>query len=96
MDDKNRISEIEGVAKQNGVIIRPPDINISSSRYTIKENQIYSGLLSIKGIGEKACNIIVAERDRLGKYTDFTDLRKRIPAKQLNSAMMKAIIEANN
>lgn len=92
--DNDRVREIMANAVQYKVKIQSPKINISDKKFALHDGIIYGGLLAIKGIGTKACEAIVNERNAHGAFEDATDLRKRIPPKNLNSSMMKALIES--
>ena len=85
-----KIREILQEAARYKVIVKPPNINLSDIKYTMYNRQLYSGLLSIKGIGEKACQAILNER-KTGIFTSAEDLRKRIAPKLLNSVAFKAL-----
>jgi len=91
--DNERIQRIIAEACEYKVKISAPDINISTTKFELRNNTIYGGLLSIKGIGEKACEVILSEREK-GQYKNTEDLRTRIPPKQLNSLAMKVLIES--
>ena len=93
IEDNDRLSKIVTEASQYKVKIQPPKINISASKFVLKDNIIYYGLSAIKGIGEKTCDNIIEERNIHGPFTSIENLRTRIPPKKLNSAVMKVLIE---
>lgn len=92
INDNERMHKIRGEAAHEGVKILNPHINISTTKFVLKNGIIYGGLLAIKGIGARACEIVLEERKN-GQYKDAQDLRNRIPPKQLNSLAMKALID---
>ncbi len=67
MDECNRMN----------IQIQPPNINKSEALYTIDDTEILFGLNSIKGVGEKASEVILNERILLGDYADIEDFVKR-------------------
>ena len=93
--DNERVQRIIAEACQYKVKIAPPNINISEVKFKLQDKVIYMGLLAIKGVGAKACEAILDERDK-GEYKNAADLRSRIPPKKLNSAMIKALIEGKS
>lgn len=66
---------LERYAKKDNVFIAPPHVNESGIDYTcnVQKNIIRKGLQTIKGVGEKACNSIVAN----APYTSIMDLAER-------------------
>jgi DNA polymerase-3 subunit alpha len=94
LQDGDRVREIMAEAVAYSVKIIPPNINISEVNFKLHSNSIYGGLLSIKGIGTKACEAIISERNTNGKFKNTEDLRNRIPPKKLNITMMKTLSES--
>lgn len=90
--DNERIQRITAEAAIYKVQMSAPNINISDTKFRLHDCIIYFGLLAMKGIGTKACEAILEERKN-GPYKNAEDLRKRIPAKKLNSLVMKVLIE---
>ena len=61
-----------------------PNVNTSGVLWTMdpeRPNTIVQGLLSIKGVGEKAADAIIRERDENGLYKSVDDLIARVPAR---------------
>ena len=92
--NKDKLREILIEATKYKVKVKPPHVNISDIKFNMRGRELYAGLLSIKGIGEKVCQAIVIERHTHGKFKDQDDLRKRIPKKALNIVAFKALIAA--
>jgi len=59
-------------AKGFGVKVLPPDINQSSSCYTVEDNAIRVSLRQLKGMPEEVLKSILSERDR-GMFTSLRD-----------------------
>ena len=78
----DKVPEYIDECKRIGIIILKPDINSSSSKFTVefdesqnKNNQIGQirfGLGSIKNVGVAAVNAVVEERQKNGEYKSFT------------------------
>ena len=52
------------------------------------------GLLSIKGVGEKAAKVIEEERRKNGKYKSVEDLKERIEKRILNARVLRVLEES--
>jgi len=49
------------------------------------------GLTAIKGIGEDTVDLIIAERNRGGRFASLVDFAKRVPAKIVNKKSLEAL-----
>ena len=76
-----------------GIKILTPHIN-SSSDYSLINNTIREGLLSIKNIGSKAAAIIEQERIKNGKYTSLENFMNRVPKNKINKRIIEALLAA--
>jgi DNA polymerase III subunit alpha len=64
-------------AKQRNIHIYPPNINISTDIYIIKDEGIYMPIQAIKGIGKTLCQKILTEREQ-GVFIDYQSLKIRL------------------
>lgn len=64
-------------AMRLGITIVQPDVNASVDKFIADRIQIHVGLCQIKGLSEKAREVIVREREEGGKYKDIFDLLRR-------------------
>ena len=92
--DNKRVVILANEAKICGITIEAPHINISDGKFSIHNDIIYAGLMSIKGIGENSCEAILSERKN-GDYTGHINLRERVAPKSANVRVINALIEAN-
>jgi DNA polymerase III subunit alpha len=94
LGDSERISTLIRDAKEFGISILPPNVNLSVDKFTAVDNGIIYGLQSIKGIGEQASNAIIVERNRNGLFEGILDFMRRVPANCVNSGHIGALIGA--
>ena len=80
--------------KKKCIEILKPDINESFTKFTASGNSIRFGLGSIKNVGLQAVENIVNEREKNGKYKDFTDFCERIYGEQVNKKCIESLIKA--
>lgn len=79
--------------KKNKLAILPPDLNESFYRFVpVGKKQIRYALGAIKGVGESAVNMIVAEREKNGPFKDLYDLCSRTDKKEVNKRVLEAMI----
>ena len=80
--------------KRLNIQILKPDINKSYTKFTVDGDKIRFGLGSVKNVGTSAVDEIVAERDRNGQFTDFTDFCERIQETNVNKKCIESLIKA--
>ncbi|MCC4387984.1 DNA polymerase III subunit alpha [Limosilactobacillus reuteri] len=68
-----------GDAKQFGVKISGPRINISESSFLLHDGTVYFGFSAIKGVRRDFVAAILEERQENGKFTDLRNFITRIP-----------------
>ena len=84
---------IDECRKMNIEILKP-DINKSSTKFTVTQNKIRFGLGSIKNVGVAVVDSIVAEREKNGDFKDFTDFCERIQDESVNKKCIESLIKA--
>ena len=87
-----KIDRYAKVCQDEGIDIITPDINISDKDFTPDgdNNRIYYGLSSIKGVGEKVIEEIIAARP----YKSLEDIFERLPKKTFNKRVAVALAKA--
>ena len=83
------ISEI----KQNGIKLLPPDINLSTDKYIIEENNIRCPLSIIKNVGTSVSKEIIENR-KMSPYKDFIDFVKRNYSTTINKKILLSLIKS--
>jgi len=90
----NKIPYYINESQALGINIQRPDINKSFARFTVDGNDIVFGLAAVKNVGEAVINIITTERERNGKYKDFTDFCERVAGEDVNKKCIESLIKA--
>src|SRR4030095_3392157 len=71
--------------KRMGLKVLGPDINESQNGFAVnKKGEIRFGFSGLKGVGEKAIEDIIIERDKHGAFKTIFDLAKRCNSKSVN------------
>lgn len=87
-DEKKR-NAYEAAAVYQGIALFPPHVN-GSVRYRIEGNAIRVGLSTIKDVGDKAANAVIAG----GPYETARQVRERVPKRNANRKVIMALIGA--
>ncbi len=95
MSDTDKVRVFCEDCRANGLVILPPDINLSGYRFEpVSQTEIRYGLGAIKGSGEAAIGAIVAERAANGPYQGLFDLARRVDKRYLNRRVLEALVKA--
>lgn len=93
MKKTNKIPSYLEEARQMGVTVKPPHVNYSMGDFDVPEKGVIAfGLGGIKRVGT-AAETIIAERQRGGKFVDFTDFCCRVP-REVGKGPIEALIKA--
>jgi DNA polymerase-3 subunit alpha len=92
MDNTDKVVTFLDESRALGIDVRPPDVNASDYMFVaVEAKTIQYGLGAIKGVGQGACEAIVAERAN-GPYTDLADFCRRVDPTRLNRRVLEALI----
>lgn len=79
-------------AREEKIEVLPPDINLSETYFTVKNNQIRFGLAALKNVGVNVVDQIVNERKANGDYKDLNDFVNRLDTSLLNKRCVESMI----
>lgn len=74
-------------AKRMGIVILPPDVNISMESFEITDEKIRFGLSNIKGLGKAAVKEILENRP----FKSFDDFVERTERRKCNSKVINSL-----
>ncbi|WP_412990252.1 DNA polymerase III subunit alpha [Pediococcus siamensis] len=94
LNNSSKIKLYLSEAKQHGVQVSAPNINLSESSFILKKNHLLFGLSCIKGVRRDFVQDILTERRKNGKFSDLQAFLQRIPSKWLKKDLMEALIYA--
>ena len=80
--------------KKLGIEILEPNINMSSTKFTVEDGKIRFGLGSIKNVGIQPVDNIIKDRNEHGKFTSFTDFCERMSGEAVNKKCIESLIKA--
>jgi len=77
-----------------GIPLLTPDINRSRESFTVEptadgKQAIRYALAAVKGVGEQAVKVLVAERDQGGPFKDMFDLARRLDGRVMNKRLLE-------
>ena len=84
--------------RRGGVVCLPPDINSSQAFFTVESgpdgNSVRYALGALKGVGEKAMEALVEERERGGPFLSLEDFAARVDPRLLNRRQLESLAGA--
>lgn len=91
--NRRKFTVILREAKQMGLKILPPDINLSVYEFSQVHKAIRTGLMVVSGMGPKVYQELNETR-RGGDYADFMDLVRRTDSRLINTRILGNLVKA--
>src|SRR6185295_12432923 len=80
--------------RRGGVECLPPDINASEASFSVEDGAVRYALGALKGVGEKAMESLVEDRERRGPFANLEDFASRVDPRQLNRRQLESLAAA--
>jgi len=98
MHQSEKLAVFVDDARRNGIEVAAPDINRSEAEFTVEEtaesHAVRYALAGIRNVGEKAMEMVVAEREANGPFADLDDVFRRAPAGSMNRRQLESLAAA--
>ena len=92
--DTDKVASLLYECERMGLEVLPPDVNASVYDFTVAgAKSVRYGLGAVRGVGQGAVEMIVAERGN-GDYASLADLCRRIDLTRVNRRVLEALIKA--
>jgi DNA polymerase-3 subunit alpha len=80
--------------RRGGIECLPPDVNASQAAFSVDEGKVRYALGALKGVGEKAMEALVAERESNGPFASLEEFAARIDPRLLNRRQLESLAAA--
>ena len=80
-------------AREHGIRVLPPDVNYSQSDFTVRPEGIRFGLRAVKGVGQKAIELITEAREG-GPFRSLGDFCMRATGSQMTRRILEGLVRA--
>src|SRR3954470_15821081 len=94
MAQTDRLAAFVEDMRRGTVECLPPDINASNAHFTVENGAVRYALGALKGVGEKAMEALVEERERGGPFASIEDFAARIDPRLLNRRQLESLAGA--
>ena len=91
---ETKTNEYLTMAREAGIKLYRPDINISGKEYVVYDKGIMLPLNIIKNVGIQSSIAIIKERNESGEYKDYFDFIRRIYGFNTNKKIIETLIYA--
>jgi len=93
IDSTDTLRDYLAYARNEGMEILPPEINLSERCFTVDRGRIIYGLMGIRGMGQSAADAITEARRLKGDFTSFPDFLVKVDLKSLNRKVLEISIQ---
>jgi DNA polymerase-3 subunit alpha len=94
MDNTDKVVPLIEECRRMGLVVRPPDVNAGSFKFSVKDGEVIYGLGAIKGLGEGPIGQLVDARNEGGAFSDLFDFCRRVGTGKVNRRVLEALIRA--
>jgi DNA polymerase-3 subunit alpha len=94
MAQTDKLSLFAEDIRRAGVELLPPDVNASRADFSVEDNKVRYALGALKGVGEKAMEALVEEREANGPFKSLDDFAERIDPRLLNRRQLESLAAA--
>ena len=92
MDNTDKVVMLIAEARDMGLKVLAPDINVCEYKFVAADEQtILYGLGAIKGLGRPVVESLIAQRQQNGEYSDLFNLCNRCSAQKMNRRALEAL-----
>lgn len=93
LNDSGKVAAYFDECTRHGIKVLPPNVNESSTGFTVSGKNLRFGLKAIKGIGAGLIDMIIREREH-GNYSSFYDFCNRVYGRELNRRSVENLVKA--
>jgi DNA polymerase-3 subunit alpha len=94
MQNTDKINVLVDEARQMGVEILPPNVNVSEYRFSARDGRVIYGLGAVRGVGEGPVAAIIESRASTGRFESLSDFCARIDSRKANRRVLEALIRS--
>lgn len=94
MGDTDKIVKYIEECRAMGIRVEPPDVNVSTVRFSVAGDTIRFGLAAIKNVGEAAMESILQTRAEASPFKSLEDFCARVELRLVNRRVVEALIKA--
>ncbi|MCB5424648.1 DNA polymerase III subunit alpha [Altererythrobacter sp. CC-YST694] len=98
MHQSEKLSVFVDDMRRNKIEVAGPDVNMSEAEFSVDQTHeghaVRYALAGIRNVGEKAMEVLVAEREANGPFESLEDLFRRVPPGAMNRRQLEGLAGA--
>jgi DNA polymerase-3 subunit alpha len=91
MAQTDKLASFAEDMRRAGLELLPPDVNASRADFAVEAGKVRYALGALKGVGEKAMQGLVEEREAKGPFKSLDDFAERIDPRLLNRRQIESL-----
>ncbi|MDR3085906.1 MAG: DNA polymerase III subunit alpha, partial [Christensenellaceae bacterium] len=91
--DPGKLAGLIQYCKKSGIPVKAPDVNHSTSRFSVENGAILYGLSAVKNVGHAAVETLIALREQ-SPFCDVFDFCERVGQGGINKKAVESLIKA--
>jgi DNA polymerase-3 subunit alpha len=102
LGNAEKLSHFIGECSEMGISVLGPDVNESGGNFTPvhgkkrDKRSIRFGLSAVKGVGDVASRLVIAEREANGPFESFSDFAERVDPKAVNKRVFECLAKTGS
>ncbi|MBX9655892.1 DNA polymerase III subunit alpha [bacterium] len=93
LDNTDKLVDHIDDCKRMGIDVKPPDVNEGDVSFTVVDGVVRFGLAAIKGVGERAIDAIVSDRQKNGPFRNIFDLCERVDTRVVTKGCLESLVK---
>ncbi|MBA4394379.1 MAG: hypothetical protein C0407_12580 [Desulfobacca sp.] len=93
MGNSTEVTKCIAECREKGIVVLPPDVNLSQLDFVVVEDKIRFGLAAIKNVGAGAIESIVEAKKKGGEFKSLIDFCQRVDLRRVNRRVVESLIK---
>ncbi|MEW6187037.1 MAG: DNA polymerase III subunit alpha, partial [Thermodesulfobacteriota bacterium] len=93
MGNASEVTKCIAECREKGLVVLPPDVNLSALDFTVVEDKIRFGLAAVKNVGAGAIDSIIEARKKEGPFKSLVDFCRRVDLRRVNRRVVESLIK---
>jgi DNA polymerase-3 subunit alpha len=93
MGNSTEITKCIAECREKGIVVLPPDVNLSQLDFTVVEDKIRFGMAAVKNVGAGAIESIMEARNKEGPFKSLIDFSGRVDLRRVNRRVVESLIK---
>jgi len=93
MGNSTEVTKCIAECREKGIVVLPPDVNLSQLDFTVVEDKIRFGLAAVKNVGAGAIESILEARKKEGGFKSLIDFCQRVDLRRVNRRVVESLIK---